>query len=61
VILDAWRQWPNMLGKRVRVTSGRDQVEGTAVEIDSQGALIVRMKEGKMERVVAGDVHMAEV
>jgi BirA family biotin operon repressor/biotin-[acetyl-CoA-carboxylase] ligase len=44
-----------LLGKLVRVATGRGMVEGVAQDIDDAGALIVRKENGVLERVIAGD------
>jgi len=46
----------SLLGKVVRVQTGRDVMEGTAVDIDDRGALILRYKDGSLQRILAGDV-----
>ena len=56
-VLDAWRQESVTLGKKVRVV-GMDRIFcGHAVDIDSDGALMVSTDSG-MERVIAGDVSI---
>ena len=57
-VLDEWREWAYTLGREVAI-SGRDEVvEGTAIDIDDFGALIVRRPDGSVTSVVAGDcVH----
>jgi BirA family biotin operon repressor/biotin-[acetyl-CoA-carboxylase] ligase len=45
-----------MMGKMVRVMTATGAVEGMASEIDDSGALVLRMENGRMERVLAGDV-----
>jgi BirA family biotin operon repressor/biotin-[acetyl-CoA-carboxylase] ligase len=40
----------------VRVQTGRDTIEGTAVDIDDLGALVLRKADGSLERILAGDV-----
>lgn len=57
VILNAWRRRAQIKGKRVRVTSFGETLSGTAVDIDSEGALIIETKNGERKRVVAGDVE----
>ena len=56
-ILEAWRNWAQIKGKKVRVTSFGEVLTGTAIDIDSDGALILKTKDGKQRRVVAGDVE----
>lgn len=45
-----------LIGTSVRVTAGRDRLEGTAVDIDENGALIVETAGGEHRRLWAGDV-----
>jgi len=60
VILKAWRDRAHIRGRRVKVTSFGETISGIAVDIDSDGALILRMENGKRRRVVAGDVEYQE-
>jgi BirA family biotin operon repressor/biotin-[acetyl-CoA-carboxylase] ligase len=53
-ILDAWREFAETLGRRVRVETTTEVVEGEAVGVTFPGALVVRTDSG--ERAVhAGD------
>jgi BirA family transcriptional regulator, biotin operon repressor / biotin---[acetyl-CoA-carboxylase] ligase len=55
-ILDAWRQFSVTLGEQVKIEMQHGRIEGLAVNIDEDGALLVRRDSGIMEKVVAGDV-----
>ncbi len=55
-LIDAWRARSATLGRRVRVDLGRDEVEGTAVDITSDGRLVVETSEGARQVIAAGDV-----
>ncbi len=55
-ILESWKDFNITLGRRVRVISRKDQVEGEAVDIDSDGGLLVRGDSGLLEKFFAGDV-----
>jgi len=55
-ILKAWRDRAHIKGRRVKVTSFGKALTGVAVDIDSDGALILETAGGKRERVVAGDI-----
>jgi len=57
VILEAWRDRAHIKGRRVKVTSFGKALTGVAVDIDSEGALILETMGGKRERVVAGDIE----
>jgi len=55
-ILKAWREKAQIQGRPVKVTSFGEVLSGTAIDVDSDGALILETKEGEQKRVVAGDV-----
>lgn len=47
-----------MAGKYVRVSFLNETKEGVALGLDTDGALLLRLPTGRIERVVAGDVTM---
>ena len=53
-----WRRSSAMLGRRVRIDDGTRTFEAEALDLDSDGALIVRRDGAVPERVVAGDVSV---
>jgi BirA family biotin operon repressor/biotin-[acetyl-CoA-carboxylase] ligase len=57
IILKAWRDRAHVKGRRVKVTSFGETLVGIAVDVDSDGALILETEEGKRKRVVAGDIE----
>jgi BirA family biotin operon repressor/biotin-[acetyl-CoA-carboxylase] ligase len=58
-VLDEWRRHSLTLGRRVRVMIGDEAFSGEAVDVDDDGALIVRTAEGE-RRVVSGGVTHEE-
>ncbi|MFQ6019162.1 MAG: biotin--[acetyl-CoA-carboxylase] ligase [Dehalococcoidia bacterium] len=56
-ILAAWRSLPSVLGQQVQVDDLRQTWEGVAIDLDEDGALLVRTAEGSVRRVLAGDVR----
>jgi BirA family biotin operon repressor/biotin-[acetyl-CoA-carboxylase] ligase len=56
MILEAWRDRAQLKGRQVKVTSFGEILIGVAVDVDSDGALILEMADGKRKRVVAGDI-----
>jgi len=46
------------LGRRIKVRAGEKIYEGEAVDIDGEGALILRLDTGLMKRVLSGDIRM---
>jgi BirA family biotin operon repressor/biotin-[acetyl-CoA-carboxylase] ligase len=57
VILKAWRDRAHLKGRRVKVTSFGETLAGIAIDVDSDGALILETADGKRKRVVAGDIE----
>lgn len=55
-VVAAWKQHARFFGARVKVTAGRERVEGVAEELEDDGALRVRLDDGRAYRVVAGEV-----
>ena len=55
-VADRWRELSSTLGRRVRIT-GADPIEGDAVDLAEDGALLVRTGPGALVRVLAGDVE----
>lgn len=59
-VFTAWRRMNCTLGRAVCVSSTHQRLVGVAIDIDDDGALIVRKQDGGRERVVAGDVSLRE-
>ncbi|MFA5350334.1 MAG: biotin--[acetyl-CoA-carboxylase] ligase [Candidatus Omnitrophota bacterium] len=55
-IIDKWRSFTLTLGRRVKVYYQDKHVEGAAVDIDQDGALLIRKDSGLMQKVFSGDV-----
>ena len=56
-ILDEWRKYSITLNQEIKVISGNDVTYGEAVDIDDDGALLVKIN-GQIKRVLAGDVSI---
>lgn len=59
-VLDRWRALAVTLGQTVRIISvtGAPDFEGTAEDVDPDGALLVRTTDGSLRRVLAGEVSL---
>jgi BirA family biotin operon repressor/biotin-[acetyl-CoA-carboxylase] ligase len=60
VVLKAWKDRADIKGRKVKVTSFGETVVGAAIDVDSDGALILETGDGKQRRVMAGDVEYKE-
>ena len=56
-VLKAWRERAQIKGRRVKVISFGETLAGVAIDVDSDGALILETEDGKRKRVLAGDVE----
>ncbi|MDO8445812.1 MAG: biotin--[acetyl-CoA-carboxylase] ligase [Deltaproteobacteria bacterium] len=57
-IITEWERLSIMAGKYIRVSFLKETKEGVALGLDTDGALLLRLPTGRIERVVAGDVTM---
>jgi BirA family transcriptional regulator, biotin operon repressor / biotin---[acetyl-CoA-carboxylase] ligase len=60
-LLGRWRELAETLGRPVRVEMTGATIHGTAFDIDEAGALLIRLDDRTVRRVVAGDVRMREM
>jgi len=54
-IVNLWKKHQQILGKKVRVVEDSRSYEGTALDLDDEGFLLVKT-DTKTERVISGDV-----
>jgi BirA family biotin operon repressor/biotin-[acetyl-CoA-carboxylase] ligase len=57
-VVTAWRALPNILGHRVRASLWNETLEGRAVALDDDGALVVQPDGRDATRITAGDVRI---
>ncbi len=57
-IYEEWRDSLVTLGKNVRVTAGDTIYEGVAESVTGDGSLLLRSLDGKLIKIVAGDVTL---
>lgn len=55
-LLDAYRARSATLGRPVRVDTGSAEVEGTAVDVDADGRLLVEVAGGGRRTIAVGDI-----
>jgi len=56
VISEKWRVYAITLGRRVKIICQKKHLEGQAIDIDNDGALLLRLDSGLIERVTSGDI-----
>jgi BirA family biotin operon repressor/biotin-[acetyl-CoA-carboxylase] ligase len=55
---DDWLQADYLLGREVRLDEANGSIEGTALGIEADGALLIETAPGARRRVIAGDVSV---
>lgn len=57
-VLTRWKNYASFLGCQVEVTSMGERWVGMAFDVDFDGALILRLNDGRVKRVFVGDVSL---
>lgn len=55
-VMDECRNLSATLGRRVKIACHNRKIEGQAMDVDSDGALMVRKDNGFIEKILSGDV-----
>lgn len=56
LILEEWRNLAGFLGQYVEVVSFDEKIRGRAVDVDQNGALMIKLRNGTVKKVMSGDV-----
>jgi len=60
-LIEEWKRLSGTLNKYVRILSPREVIVGRAIDIDTNGALIVKERSGSLKKALAGDcIHLRE-
>ena len=57
-IIREWKELSATLGRHVKVKDRGRTIEGQAVDVDKDGALVIRRDHGFLERILAGDIEI---
>lgn len=55
-VLEKWKRYAMFLGCQVKVAAGTEIWNGLAIDVDGDGLLVLKLKGGRILRVLAGDV-----
>jgi len=55
-ILKQWAGNMDTIGQRIRVSTGNEIIEGTAMSISETGNLVIQLNDGTLREILAGDV-----
>jgi len=54
-VISEWKQYTVTLQRQVRIVTQREVTEGLAVDVDENGALIVKLADGSIKKIIYGD------
>jgi BirA family biotin operon repressor/biotin-[acetyl-CoA-carboxylase] ligase len=57
-VLEEWKNYAGFLGYQVEVISPTEKLSGLALDVDHDGALVLRLEDGTMRRIFVGDVSL---
>lgn len=57
-VLKEWKSLCGFLNSYVEVASLEEKIEGWAIDVDENGALIIRLRDGTLREVLSGDVNL---
>ncbi|MCJ7718635.1 biotin--[acetyl-CoA-carboxylase] ligase [Candidatus Bathyarchaeota archaeon] len=58
VVLDEWKKYAGFLGCQVDVVSMDERLTGLALDVDNSGCLVLKLGDGTVKHVFAGDVAL---
>ncbi len=55
-VIAEWARWCSTIGRQISLKMGERRIEGLALALDSDGALLLRQDNGRVERILGADV-----
>lgn len=59
-VISEWKQHTATLNQMVKIVTTREETEGMAVDVDENGALIVKLRDGSLKTIIYGDCFHSE-
>ena len=54
-VVSEWKRYTETLNRHVRIVTAHEVSEGLAVDVDDNGALILKLADGSMKKIIYGD------
>lgn len=54
-VVSEWKKYTETLNRHVRIVTVHEESEGLAVDVDDDGALILKLSDGSFKRIIYGD------
>ena len=59
-VISQWKKYTLTLNRHVKIVTTQDTTEGVAIDIEENGALVLRLKDGSLKRIIYGDCFHKE-
>ncbi|MCK4666388.1 biotin--[acetyl-CoA-carboxylase] ligase [Candidatus Dependentiae bacterium] len=56
VVYKAWKQYSNIIGRRIKIQTPEGELEGAALDFDENGFLIIRLDSGIEKKITSGTI-----
>lgn len=56
IIINKWKELSSTIGKKVKIATAQETIEGIAEDIDEKGMLILRLQTGEQKKIISGDL-----
>jgi len=60
-LLEKWKRYAEFLGRKVVIMDQEGRLNGLALDVDIDGALILKLEDGTRRRILVGDLVFAEL
>ena len=54
-VIPMWKKCTTTVGRQVKIVTGREISEGLATDVDENGALILKLADGSIKKIIYGD------
>jgi len=54
-VVSEWKEYTETLNRHVRIVTAHEVSEGLAVDVDDNGALILKLADGSVKKIIYGD------
>jgi BirA family biotin operon repressor/biotin-[acetyl-CoA-carboxylase] ligase len=54
-VVSEWKRFTGTLNRHVRIVTTHEVSEGLAVDVDDNGALILKLADGSLKKIIYGD------
>jgi len=57
-VISEWKKYTVTLGRQVKIVTQREESEGLAVDVDENGALVLKLASGEPKKIIYGDCFL---